>query len=189
MFPSDFLTEMAHKHELSREQEEVFLLRMGNGLSYDEIASELGTSADACLKRMGQVYKKFNVSGTSRGKENRLRIFLSNQWEQLKANQHSRDRSENSLGYRQQSEVTPQRRVENQKSIVVQNLPAREYTTFIGRASEIARLRELLDYEHSAHLISVDGIGGVGKTTLVVEVAYRCLNSSEHFLPIWYFAS
>ncbi|MEO1375944.1 MAG: NB-ARC domain-containing protein, partial [Cyanobacteria bacterium J06635_10] len=175
---------MAHKHELSQEQEEVFLLRMGNGLSYDEIASELGTSADACLKRMGQVYKKFNVSGTSRGKENRLRIFLSNQWEQLKANQHSRDRSENSLGYRQQSEVTNQRRVENQKSIVVQNLPAREYTTFVGREREIARLRELLDYEHSAHLISVDGIGGVGKTTLVVEAAYRCLNSSENFAEL-----
>ncbi|MEO0934171.1 MAG: hypothetical protein AAFY21_10590, partial [Cyanobacteria bacterium J06641_2] len=28
-------------------------------------------------KRMGQVYKKFNVSGSIRGKENRLRIFLS----------------------------------------------------------------------------------------------------------------
>ena len=69
MFPSDFLTEMAHNHELSRDQEEVFLLRMGKGLSYEEIASELRTSADACLKRMGQVYKKFNVSGSSRGKE------------------------------------------------------------------------------------------------------------------------
>ncbi|MGD1909737.1 MAG: NB-ARC domain-containing protein [Rivularia sp. (in: cyanobacteria)] len=172
---------MAHKHELSREQEEVFLLRMGNGLSYDEIASELGTSADACLKRMGQVYKKFNVSGTSRGKENRLRIFLSNQWEQLKGNQEDRDNSEKLLGYKQQSEVNTRHRVENQKSTIVQNLPAREYTTFVGRASEIARLRELLDYEHSAHLISVDGIGGVGKTTLVVEVAYRCLNSREHF--------
>ncbi|MEO1186401.1 MAG: hypothetical protein AAFX46_17725 [Cyanobacteria bacterium J06636_27] len=50
---------------------------MGKGQSYEEIASELGTSADACLKRMGQVYKKFNVSVSSRGKENRLRIFLS----------------------------------------------------------------------------------------------------------------
>ena len=75
MLPTDFLTEMAHNQELSRDQEEVFLLRMGEGKSYEEIASELDTSADACLKRMGQVYKKFNVSGSSRGKENRLRIF------------------------------------------------------------------------------------------------------------------
>ncbi|MEM6755415.1 MAG: sigma factor-like helix-turn-helix DNA-binding protein, partial [Cyanobacteria bacterium P01_C01_bin.38] len=85
MLPTDFLTEMAHNQELSRDQEEVFLLRMGEGKSYEEIASELNTSADACLKRMGQVYKKFNVSGSSRGKENRLRISLSNQWEQRKA--------------------------------------------------------------------------------------------------------
>ncbi len=62
---------------------------MGKGLSYEEIASELCTSADACLKRMGQVYKKFNVSGSSRGKENRLRIFLTKQWELLKSNKQN----------------------------------------------------------------------------------------------------
>ncbi len=184
MFPNDFLTEMAHKHELSQDQEEVFLLRMGNGRSYDEIAKELGTSADACLKRMGQVYKKFNVSGSSRGKENRLRIFLSNQWEQIKPNKHNKDNSEQLLLNTQQVKFTNQRTVESQKSTIVQNLPAREYTTFVGRDREIERLMELLDYGHSAHLISVDGIGGVGKTTLVVEVAYRYLeaNSNQQFL-------
>lgn len=182
MFPSDFLTEMAHKHELSQDQEEVFLLRMGNGRSYDEIAKELGTSADACLKRMGQVYKKFNVSGSSRGKENRLRIFLTNQWEELKPNQHNKDNSEQLLLNTEQIKFTTQTEVENQISTIVHNLPAREYTTFVGRNQEIARLMQLLDYGHSAHLISVDGIGGVGKTTLVVEVAYRCLqaNSSKN---------
>lgn len=177
MFPSDFLTEMAHNHELSRDQEEVFLLRMGKGLSYEEIASELRTSADACLKRMGQVYKKFNVSGSSRGKENRLRIFLSNQWEQLKAGKVSEDNSEKLLVNREENAALPMV-VESQLSSIVQNLPAREYTTFVGRTREIARLTELLSYQHSAHLISVDGIGGVGKTTLVVEVAYRCLEVS-----------
>lgn len=170
MLPTDFLTEMAHNQELSRDQEEVFLLRMGEGKSYEEIASELGTSADACLKRMGQVYKKFNVSGSSRGKENRLRIFLSNQWEQRKA-EISAENSE--LPLTQEENSDPQT-VESQTPIV-QNLPAREYSFFVGRDREVARLMELLSYGHSAHLISVDGIGGVGKTTLVVEVAYRCL--------------
>ena len=178
MFPSDFLTEMAHNHELSRDQEEVFLLRMGKGLSYEEIASELRTSADACLKRMGQVYKKFNVSGSSRGKENRLRIFLSNQWEQLKAGKVSESNSENLSVNSQEENAGSVTVVESQLSSVVQNLPAREYTTFVGRSREIARLMEVLSYNHSAHLISVDGIGGVGKTTLVVEVAYRCLEAS-----------
>ncbi|MBF2017771.1 MAG: RNA polymerase subunit sigma-24 [Rivularia sp. T60_A2020_040] len=177
MFPINFLTEMAHNHELSQEQEEVFLMRMGNGQSYEEIASELSTSPDACLKRMGQVYKKFNISGSSRGKENRLRIFLSSQWEQFKANKI--DNSENLSENTQQPETVNFDLVESPPSQIKQNLPAREYGTFIGRDREIARLMELLDYGHSAHLISVDGIGGVGKTTLVVEVAYRCLQKKS----------
>ncbi len=58
------------------------------------------------------------------------------------------------------------------------NLPAPTYTAFIGRNEEMRRLLELLSPEHSAHMITVDGIGGVGKTALVVEAAYRCLKAS-----------
>ncbi len=62
---------------------------------------------------------------------------------------------------------------------VRQNLPARSCNTFVGREEEITRLLKLLSPTHSAHLISVDGIGGVGKTTLVLEAAYCCLHASE----------
>ncbi|MEH1854483.1 MAG: ATP-binding protein, partial [Nostoc sp.] len=67
------------------------------------------------------------------------------------------------------------------------NLPAASCTSFIGRQEEITRLLELLSPRHAAHLISVDGIGGVGKTTLVLEAAYRCLYASynnEAFLGV-----
>ncbi|WGV25454.1 tetratricopeptide repeat protein [Halotia branconii] len=60
------------------------------------------------------------------------------------------------------------------------NLPAPSCTTFVGREEEIARLLELLSPRHSAHLVSVDGIGGVGKTTLVLEAAYRCMHASHN---------
>ncbi|MDB9373840.1 tetratricopeptide repeat protein [Nodularia sphaerocarpa] len=60
------------------------------------------------------------------------------------------------------------------------NLPAPSCTTFVGREEEIARLLELLSSRHSAHLVSVDGIGGVGKTTLVLEAAYLCLHASDN---------
>src|SRR5262249_19088667 len=47
------------------------------------------------------------------------------------------------------------------------NLPA-QLTSFVGRAREIAQVRELLD----AHrLITITGVGGVGKTRLALELA------------------
>lgn len=75
----------------------------------------------------------------------------------------------------QQNLVFP---VTNLQKAIPHNLPSPSCTTFIGRESEIDRLLQLLAHDHSAHLISVDGIGGVGKTTLVLEAAYRCLQAS-----------
>ncbi len=59
------------------------------------------------------------------------------------------------------------------------NMPAPGYTRFIGRADELAHLLAYLSPERGAHLISVDGIGGVGKTALTLEAAYRCLRASR----------
>ena len=58
------------------------------------------------------------------------------------------------------------------------NLPSPEHTEFIGRQAEMDRLIELLFPRYAAHLITVDGIGGVGKTALVLEVAHLCWRAS-----------
>ncbi len=58
------------------------------------------------------------------------------------------------------------------------NLPSRDHNLLIGRQMEIARLLELLSPEIGAALITIDGIGGVGKTALVLEVADRCWRAS-----------
>ncbi len=62
--------------------------------------------------------------------------------------------------------------------IIPSNLPTPEHTALIGRQKESADLLALLSSQYAAHLISVDGIGGVGKTALVLDVAYRCLRAS-----------
>ncbi|GAB4140269.1 MAG: hypothetical protein Fur0046_15800 [Cyanobacteria bacterium J069] len=66
------------------------------------------------------------------------------------------------------------------QSPIRHNLPAPTCSTFVGRDAEIAQLLALLSPQHGAQLISVDGIGGVGKTTLVLEAAYRCLRASSN---------
>ncbi|MBH8561711.1 ATP-binding protein [Nostoc sp. CENA67] len=63
------------------------------------------------------------------------------------------------------------------------NLPKPTYSTFVGRETEKKRLLELLSFDHAAPIITVDGIGGVGKTALAMEVAYQCLKASQNNLP------
>ncbi|NET90910.1 MAG: helix-turn-helix domain-containing protein [Kamptonema sp. SIO1D9] len=54
-----------------------------------------------------------------------------------------------------------------------QNLP-RQPNEFIGRERELAQLLAYVSLEYRAPYITVNGIGGVGKTALVMEAAYRC---------------
>ncbi|TAF38822.1 MAG: ATP-binding protein [Oscillatoriales cyanobacterium] len=52
------------------------------------------------------------------------------------------------------------------------NLPKQD-NEFIGRQSDLKHLLKLISLNHRAPIITVDGIGGVGKTALVVEAAYQ----------------
>lgn len=54
------------------------------------------------------------------------------------------------------------------------NLPALTYPEFIGRKRELAQLLTFISLKYRAPIITVDGIGGVGKTALVLEAAYLC---------------
>jgi LuxR family glucitol operon transcriptional activator len=54
---------------------------------------------------------------------------------------------------------------------IYSNLPSR--TEFIGRKKEIERIIEALNSRY--FLICIDGIGGIGKTSLALEVIHECL--------------
>ncbi|HEY9602145.1 MAG TPA: hypothetical protein V6C85_11080, partial [Allocoleopsis sp.] len=57
------------------------------------------------------------------------------------------------------------------------NLPVRYHTAWIGREKELTKLLELF-CDRTRRYISVEGIGGAGKTSLVLEAAYRCLKGN-----------
>lgn len=54
------------------------------------------------------------------------------------------------------------------------NLPPKPYGTFVGRSKEINRIREWLEMS-TYPLAAIQGMGGIGKTSLALEVAYHCL--------------
>ena len=76
-----FLRQMARDYSLSPEQEAVFLLKIAEDRSFDQIATQLHVSKAACLKRMGEVYRKFDIGGVRRGKDQRLKKLLREQYD------------------------------------------------------------------------------------------------------------
>ncbi len=57
------------------------------------------------------------------------------------------------------------------KDPVLHNLPQPDYATFIGRESELEEIHNLLSPQHRSWVITIDGIGGIGKSTLALEIA------------------
>lgn len=59
------------------------------------------------------------------------------------------------------------------------NLPQRSYTQFVGRQTELEKLTQLLlPHPRSRHfVVTLDGIGGVGKSALALELAYSFRDS------------
>jgi hypothetical protein len=93
--------------------------------------------------------------GTIRGLSNRTRVGSAEV-------QHSGSGDINYLGGFAPTSTVP---------INGSNLPHR-HSNFVGREDEIRKTVEAL--ASRAWIVTIDGMGGIGKTTLALEVAYRC---------------
>jgi tetratricopeptide (TPR) repeat protein len=60
---------------------------------------------------------------------------------------------------------------------VYHNLPPR-YGEFIGREAELERVLEWIENSRWP-LASIEGMGGIGKTSLAIEIAHRCLPGEQ----------
>jgi len=72
------------------------------------------------------------------------------------------------------------------KLITPSSLPLDHGVTFVGREKELQQIKESILQSNggvqmiSGHLFSLDGAGGVGKTTLAIEVAKQCAAHFKH---------
>lgn len=206
MFSEDFLLQIANTYGLTTDQKEVFYRRLLKNQTHQTIAKELGIQQSACLRRMAEVYKKFKIEGSGRGKDQSLRTMLIAKQERFGPKiETSTDiafklnRLTNRIAAIEEN-TTQNPELETNKSLLsieecfnlrkdspndypYHNLP-HQSNKFIGREEELDRLLQKLSEANRNPVITVDGIGGVGKTSLVLEAAYRCLNANQEDIEI-----
>src|SRR5688500_3284624 len=72
---------------------------------------------------------------------------------------------------------------ETEKSNALMNLPRRPY--FVGRQEEIKTILQSLQPNSRTFIVGIEGIGGVGKSTLATEVSHLCIENDLFEAVIW----
>ncbi|MFZ5885667.1 MAG: tetratricopeptide repeat protein [Chloroflexota bacterium] len=72
---------------------------------------------------------------------------------------------------------------EREKSVLLASLPRRPF--FVGREQEIKTILQSLQPDNRTFIIGIEGIGGVGKSALAIEVSHRCVEEELFESVIW----
>ena len=72
---------------------------------------------------------------------------------------------------------------EIEKSNLLASLPRRPY--FVGRDEEIKTILQSLQPNSRTFIIGIEGIGGMGKSTLAIEISHRCIENDLFEAVIW----
>ncbi|MEM9218679.1 MAG: NB-ARC domain-containing protein [Cyanobacteria bacterium P01_F01_bin.150] len=174
----------ARLHQLAQSNnvsaDELSTLEMAlNGNTAEAIATSQGISTAAVRKRLSSVYTKFDITGTGPGKLEALRYRIyaaeqivcpttANRLDSLQPGQMVRPTTASkpdSLQAARQSDW----------GNAVSTIP------FHGRVQEKKQLSAWLQQDE-CRLIVITGMGGIGKTTLAINVA---LDHQTHFQVIW----
>lgn len=81
MLPSEFLSQIAQKYQLTEKEQEVFLARFGTDKSNIAIADELFISESSVSTRLTNIYRKFSISGSGLVKYGLLLNFLTKEYQ------------------------------------------------------------------------------------------------------------
>src|SRR5574341_1600372 len=85
--------------------------------------------------------------------------------------------------YSKQIESITSNSKELERSTALASLPRRPY--FVGREDEIKAILQSLQPNSRTFIIGIEGIGGVGKSTLAIEISHRCIENDLFEAVIW----
>ncbi len=123
------------------------------GESIAAIATSLGIREDAVRKRLGEVYRKFDIAGSGPGKLTKLQQQLINQYMASAAPAQGTPSKTSAKGGQDWGS-------------------APDVTTFYGRTAALETLQQWLTQDQP-RLVALLGMGGIGKTTLAVKLAHQ----------------
>ena len=141
------------------------------GNTHHEIAEKLGIMPDAARKRLGEIYKKFDLTGRGSGKLAKLQQRLLAEYQNQR-----------------QSQIKPVNSIPNQSSDLMASPNAwaspPQCTQFYGREGDIEQLQSKV-LKDKILLIAILGLKGIGKTALVNEVVEYIKDQDQFDFVLW----
>ncbi|MFW9261927.1 NB-ARC domain-containing protein [Nostoc sp. CALU 546] len=151
--PESFLRAVTAEHNVSEAEVSALLLALA-GQTAESIATTLEISAAAVRKRLGSVYQKFDIAGSTPGKLEVIRSIFQERY--------------------QLSTVV-------NASSCYDFGEAPDVPVFFGRESELEVLEEWVNKDRS-RLVGIFGMGGIGKTALSIKLAQKIQGQFEYVI-------
>ncbi|MEL7037268.1 MAG: ATP-binding protein [Cyanobacteria bacterium J06592_8] len=167
-FPKDFLVNLADEKELTHGEKEVFILIFGEHKSREQVKSKLYISSTAINTRLSEIYKSFQIGGKGPGKENRLKNYLSSQYQHWKSENPELPTT---------PAITQSSSLLHPFSPLSGSIENPQY--LFGREREISRIFELLNSGSSVALIGEEAIGKSSILQAVRQQAIAILTPSR----------
>ncbi|GAB4386623.1 MAG: NB-ARC domain-containing protein [Elainellaceae cyanobacterium] len=204
MIPHDALRAITHDYGVSDTELEVLSLAI-EGQSMKCIAQELDINATAVRKRLGEIYKKFEIMGSGPGKLAKLQQILMTRYQNKQhlgseTGLHPQPKSRLAV---QSPDITVSPEAQGQSSsghlrspshqALSSTLPDSSHfvpyqawaetfdeDSFYGREEELAQLEQWI-LDEQCRLVALLGIGGIGKTSLSLKLMQRIQSQFEKF--------
>ncbi|MEO0838075.1 MAG: NB-ARC domain-containing protein [Cyanobacteria bacterium J06643_5] len=158
---------------------EVLVLRGSwKGHKYNQIATESGYTDEYIKNDIGpKLWKRLSLALEKKVTKNNFKAILEQYIYQIEKDKTVSESISHKLEDNDNL-INTNNFIETPKP-TYHNLPSRDYTKLVGREAEARKLLELLSFEWTIPCVSIEGIGGAGKTSLALDIAYRCLKVSN----------